>query len=75
MDAQNVGPLGRMSTYTTILSVFVTCLKLISNILSVYQRTCLFFQTSAYVGAIHCCVTGPLVTACKNVIENQDYQF
>ena len=36
-------------------SVFVTCLKLISNVLSVYQRTCLIFHTSAYVGAIRRC--------------------
>ena len=41
-------------------SVFVTCLKLISNVLSVYQRTYLIFHTSAYVGAIRRSVTGPL---------------
>ena len=41
-------------------SVLVTCLKLISNVLSVYQRTCLIFHTSAYVGAIRRSVTGPL---------------
>ena len=40
-------------------SVFVTCLKLISNVLSVYQRTCQIFHTSAYVGAIRRSVTGP----------------
>ena len=41
-------------------SVFVTCLKLISNVLSVYQRTGWIFHTSAYVGAIRRSVTGPL---------------
>ena len=40
-------------------SVFVTCLKLISNVLGVYQRTCIIFHTSAYVGAIRRSVTGP----------------
>ena len=42
-------------------SVFVTCLKLISNVLSVYRHTCRIFHTSAYVGAIRRSVTGPLV--------------
>ena len=42
-------------------SVFVTCLKLISNVLNVYQRTCRIFHTSAYVSAIRRSVTGPLV--------------
>ena len=41
-------------------SVFVTRLKLISNVLSVYQCTCWIFHTSAYVGAIRRSVTGPL---------------
>ena len=42
-------------------SVLVTCLKLISNVLSVYQRTRRIFHTSAYVGAVRSSVTGPLV--------------
>ena len=42
-------------------SVLVTCLKLMSSVLSVYQRTCRIFHTSAYVGAIRRSVTGPLV--------------
>ena len=46
-----------MSTY---YSVFVTCLKLMSNVFSVHQRTCLISHTSAYVGAIRRSVTGPL---------------
>ena len=37
----------------------IACLKLISNVLSVYQHTCRFFHTSAYVGAIRRSVTGP----------------
>ena len=41
-------------------SVFVTYLKLISNVLSVCQRTCRIFHTSAYVGAIRRSVTGHL---------------
>ena len=41
-------------------SVLVTRLKLISNVLSVYQRTCRIFHTSAYVGAIRRSVRGPL---------------
>ena len=41
-------------------SVFVTRLKLISNVLSVYQCTCWIFHTSAYLGAIRRSVTGPL---------------
>ena len=41
-------------------SVLVTCLILISNVLSVYQRICGIFHTSAYVGAICRSVTGPL---------------
>ena len=49
-----------MSTYTTYYSVFVTCLKLMSNVFSVHQRTCLISHTSAYVGAIRRSVTGPL---------------
>ena len=44
----------------TYYSVFVACLKLIRNVLSVYQRTCLISHTSAYVGAICRSVTGPL---------------
>ena len=39
----------------------IACLKLISNVLSVYQHTCRIFHTSAYVGAIRRSVTGPLV--------------
>ena len=39
--------LQRIPTYS---SVFVTCLKLISNVFSVHQRTCLISHTSAYVG-------------------------
>ena len=42
-------------------SVFVSCLKRISNVLSVYKRTCCMFHTSAYAGAIRRSVTGPLV--------------
>ena len=38
----------RIPTYS---SVFVTCLKLISDVFSVAQRTCLISHTSAYVGA------------------------
>ena len=38
----------RIPTYS---SVFVTCLKLISNVFSVHQRTCLISHRSAYVGA------------------------
>ena len=49
-------------------SVLVTCLKLISNVLSVYQRTCCIFHTSAYVGAIRRSVTRPLVKNRKRVI-------
>ena len=41
-------------------NVFVTCLKLISNLLSVYQHTCSIVHTSAYVGAIRRSVTRPL---------------
>ena len=41
-------------------SVLVTCLKPISNVLSVYQRTSWILHTSAYVGAIRRSVTGPL---------------
>ena len=41
----------RMTTYTNVHSVFVTCLKLISNVFSVHKRTCLISHTSAYVGA------------------------
>ena len=44
-------------------SVLVTCLKLISNVLSVYQRNCLIFHTSAYVGSIRRRVTGLLSSA------------
>ena len=47
----------RISTYC---SVFVTCLKRITNVLSIYQRTCEISHTSAYVGAIRRSVTGPL---------------
>ena len=43
-------------------SIFVTCLKHISNVLRVYQRTCGIIHMSAYVGAIHHSVTGPLVS-------------
>ena len=63
MDAQNVGPLGPMSTHTTVLKRIRNAFKTyarISNVLSVYQRTCLFFHTSVYVGAIRRSVTGPL---------------
>ena len=45
----------------TYYSVFVACLKLIRNVLSVYQRTWLISHTSAYVGAIRRSVTGPQV--------------
>ena len=45
---------------TPYYSVFVTCLKLNSNVLSVYQRTCRIFHMSAYVGAIRRSETGPL---------------
>ena len=41
-------------------SLFVTCLKLISNVLSVYQSKCRIFHTMAYTGAIRRSVTGPL---------------
>ena len=51
-------------------SVFVTYLKLISNVLSVYQRTCLFFHTSAYAGAIRRSVTGPLPDSVINISVN-----
>ena len=44
----------------TYYSVFVTCLKLMSNVFSVHQRTRLISHTSAYVGAIRRSVTGPL---------------
>ena len=50
-------------------SVFVTCLKLISNVLSVYQRTCYFFHTSAYVGAKRRSVTGPLNDKNYNMVD------
>ena len=53
MDAQIVGPLGRMSTYITALYIAYsyTCLKLISNVdlLIVHQRTCWIFHTSRSV--------------------------
>ena len=52
----------RISTYC---SVFVTCLKRISNVLSIYQRTCEISHTSAYVGAIRRSVTGPLEVMCR----------
>ena len=57
IQAQTFGSLCRMSTYTN--SVFVTCLKLMSNVFSVHQRTCLISHTSAYVGAIRRSVMGP----------------
>ena len=44
----------------TYYSVFVACLKLICNVLSVYHSTCLISHTSAYVAAIRRSVTGPL---------------
>ena len=50
-----------VNVYHRTYSVLVTCLKLISNVLSVYQRTCWIFHTSACVGGIHRSVTGPLL--------------
>ena len=44
----------------TYYSVFVTCLKRMSNEFSVHQRTCLISHTSAYAGNIRRSVTGPL---------------
>ena len=54
----------------TYYSVFVACLKLICNVLSVYQRTCLISHTSAYVGAIRRSVTGPLQINQKMTANN-----
>ena len=39
----------------TYCSVFVTCLKLISILFSVHQRTCWIYHKSAYVGAMSKC--------------------
>ena len=52
-------------------SVFVMCLKLLSDVLSVYQRTCWIVHTSAYVGAIRRSVTRPLGPAYVDVWEIQ----
>ena len=48
-------------------SVLVTCLKLISNVLSVYQRTCCFFHTPAYVGAIRRSVKKRFSSVCFEI--------
>ena len=45
-------------------SVVISCLKLMSNVFSVHQHTCLIYHTSAYVGAIRRSVTGPLQKQC-----------
>ena len=59
IQAQTFGPLC-LQPILTYYSVFVTCLKLMSNVFSVYQRTCLISHKSAKVGAIRHSVTGPL---------------
>ena len=56
-------------------SVLVTCLKLISNVLGVYQRTCGIFHTSAYVGAIRRSVTGPLGRSYWSPMNISKYSF
>ena len=48
MQVQN---LGIYSPYDNVYQRTVACLKLISNVFSVHQGTCLISHMSAYIGA------------------------
>ena len=63
MYAKNVGP-QNFGTYSPYDNVYQRTIAypLRANVLSVYQRTCQIFHTSAYIGAIRRSVTGPLST-------------